>query len=155
LLSLACTPFNIVFGWSKVIQIRKPLGLFAFGFALLHGLTYVGWDYRFDFSLLLENLQYQTYILAGGTAFLILTLLALASINKVKNRLGKIWRTIQQLVYLAGGLVLVHVIWLRKTIRESVSLMVIMAVLFLIRVPWIKKGIITLRLSLFKQKRIA
>ena len=89
LLSLTCTPIYIITGWSILLRARKPLGLNAFGYALLHGLTYVGWDYRFDFSLLLDNLKYERYIIVGGSAFLVLALLAITSHRTLKKRMGK------------------------------------------------------------------
>ena len=52
LLSLSCTPVNIFLGWSQVMQVRRPLGLYAFGFALIHGLIYVVWDYQSTYPYL-------------------------------------------------------------------------------------------------------
>ena len=36
LLSLACTPLHTLFGWRQVLLWRKPLGLYAFLYGLLH-----------------------------------------------------------------------------------------------------------------------
>ena len=152
LLSLACTPVNIITGWSMVIRARRPLGLYAFGYALLHGLTYVGWDFRFDFRLLFVNLKYDRYILVGGSAFLVLALLAITSIRSLQKKMGKRWKTTQRLVYLAGGLAVVHVMWLRKSPREVIPLILLLIVLLVLRVPWLKSVIIKLRQSLSKGK---
>ena len=51
-LSLACTPIDTVFGFKKVLRVRGALGLYAFMYASLHLLTFVGWDYGFDLDLL-------------------------------------------------------------------------------------------------------
>ena len=154
LLSLTCTPIYIITGWSMLLRARKPLGLYAFGYALLHGLTYVGWDYRFDFSLLLDNLKYERYIIVGGSAFLVLALLAITSHRTLKKRMGKIWKLFQRLVYLAGGLAVVHVMWLRKSPREVYPLALILTILLAIRVPWLKGVIIRLRQSLAKGTKL-
>ncbi len=151
LLSLGCTPVNILFGWSQVMRARRPLGLYAFGFALLHGLTYVGWDYQFDLPLLFQSLLYQRYVLVGGGAFLILALLAITSIHSIRKRMGKGWVRFQRLVYVAGALAVGHILWLRKSPREVLPLLMILAVLFILRVPWIKTAIIKLRKSLTKR----
>ncbi|MEZ4719904.1 MAG: hypothetical protein R2851_28030 [Caldilineaceae bacterium] len=36
MLSLACTPANMLFGWRKALTVRKSLGLWAFTYAALH-----------------------------------------------------------------------------------------------------------------------
>src|SRR5215212_5807321 len=42
--SFACTPVNLVFGWPKAIQIRRPLGLYGFFYVTLHLLVYAVLD---------------------------------------------------------------------------------------------------------------
>ena len=42
ILSLACTPVHVVFGFKQVLRLRRPLGLYAFLYAGLHFLTFVG-----------------------------------------------------------------------------------------------------------------
>jgi len=39
-LSLACTPLITLFGWSPLNALKKPLGNWGFGFALLHLLLF-------------------------------------------------------------------------------------------------------------------
>jgi sulfoxide reductase heme-binding subunit YedZ len=43
-LTLWCTPFNTLTGWSPVVRWRRPLGLYAFGYAALHFLTFIWLD---------------------------------------------------------------------------------------------------------------
>jgi len=45
--SLACTPLNILFGWKTALNLRRMLGLYAFMFAVMHMLIFVGLDYGF------------------------------------------------------------------------------------------------------------
>lgn len=149
LLSLSCTPFFILTGWAKVIRLRRPLGLYAFGFAFLHGLTYVGWDYRFDFSLIFDTIQYQRYVIIGALAFGILLLPAITSLTKVKMQMGKRWHSFQKTVYVAAGFSVIHVSWLRKSPLETLPLIFTLALLFLFRIPFIKNSIIKSRKSLF------
>ncbi len=91
LLSLSCTPVSTLLGWSHVLQVRRPLGLYAFGFALFHGLIYVVWDYQLNIPLLIDSIFYQRYVLVGAIAVFLLTLLAITSIPSIRRRMGKAW----------------------------------------------------------------
>ena len=88
-LSLACTPINIVFGIKSVLGLRRPLGLYAFMYASLHFLNFVGLDYWFDFALIRADISDKRFALAGLAAFLSLLLLAVASTRGWRQRLGK------------------------------------------------------------------
>ncbi|MGB3903798.1 MAG: ferric reductase-like transmembrane domain-containing protein, partial [Anaerolineae bacterium] len=76
-LSLACTPLNILLGWKKLIPLRKTLGLYAFLYASLHALTFVWLDYGLDPVLIVEAVFQKRFALAGFAAFLFLVPLAL------------------------------------------------------------------------------
>src|SRR5262245_12342564 len=52
LASLACTPLNILFGWRQAISVRRTLGLYGFGYVVLHLLSYAALDNLFDFELI-------------------------------------------------------------------------------------------------------
>ena len=51
LATLAITPLRRLTGWHRVIQYRRMLGLFAFFYASIHLLTYVGIDQQFDWPV--------------------------------------------------------------------------------------------------------
>ena len=106
ILSLAITPLNTLFGWRKLIPLRRLFGLYAFFYATLHFLIFVGLDYGFDWALLQEAIFEKRYALVGFSAFLILTALALTSNRRAMKRLGKRWKKLHRLSYLAGGLVI-------------------------------------------------
>ncbi len=114
LLSLAITPLNTFFGWRKLIPLRRMLGLYAFFYAALHFLIFIGLDYGFDWELLQDAIFEKRYALVGFSAFLILLALALTSNRKAMKRLGRRWKKLHRLVYVAGGLAIVHFIWLVK-----------------------------------------
>ena len=114
ILSLAVTPLNSLFGWRKLIPLRRLFGLYAFMYASLHFLIFIGLDYGFDWELLQEAIFEKRYALVGFSAFLILTALALTSNRSAMKRLGRRWKKLHRLAYLAGGLVIVHFIWLVK-----------------------------------------
>lgn len=114
IISLAITPLSSLFGWRKLIPLRRLLGLYAFFYASLHFLIFIGLDYGFDWELLKEAIFEKRYALIGFAAFLILLALTLTSNKKAMRRMGKRWKSLHRLVYLAGGLVIVHFVWLVK-----------------------------------------
>lgn len=115
ILSLACTPAQIVFGYKQALTARKPLGLWAFTYAALHLLVFVGLDYGFDFGLILsDGLPQKRYIVVGFAAFLILLALALTSTRGAMRRMGRNWKRLHQWVYGAALLAALHFLWLVK-----------------------------------------
>jgi sulfoxide reductase heme-binding subunit YedZ len=45
LLTLACTPIRLLTGFSFINRFRRTLGLYTFGYAVIHLLLFVGLDY--------------------------------------------------------------------------------------------------------------
>jgi len=113
-LSLACTPLNIIFGWKHLIPLRKWLGLYAFLYASLHALTFVWLDYGLDPGLIVEAVFQKPYALAGFSTFILLVSLAVTSNRWSMRKLGKRWKRVHKLAYLAGVLAGVHFLWLVK-----------------------------------------
>lgn len=114
LLCLATTPARRLLGLAALAPLRRTLGLAAFGWACLHVLAYVGLDQLFDWSSLAEDLRERRYVLAGLTAFLSLVPLAATSTRAAQRRLGRRWKTLHRLVWLAAGAAVVHYLWLAK-----------------------------------------
>jgi sulfoxide reductase heme-binding subunit YedZ len=155
-LSLACTPVHVVFGFRQVLHLRRPLGLYAFMYAGLHFLTFVGLDYGFDFGLIRQGILDQRYVLVGFAAGLLLLLLAITSTRKWQKRLGKNWKRLHRLVYLAGILAILHFLWLVKDIREPLRYGAVVALLLVVRIPAVRKALSDVRHRLkTKSKREA
>lgn len=142
LLSLACTPLNLLMGWKWVMRLRRPLGLYAFVYVCLHLLIFVWIDYGLDWNLMLADVAEKRYVLVGLAAFLLLVPLAITSTKSWQRRLGKAWKSLHRLVYLAAGLAVVHFIWLVKAdIRLPLAYAATLAVLLVIRLPIVKKHV--------------
>jgi sulfoxide reductase heme-binding subunit YedZ len=141
ILSLACTPIRTIFGFKQVLRLRRPLGLYAFMYAGLHFLTFVGLDYGFDLDLIGQAIFDQCYVLVGFTAGLILLLLAITSTRGWQKRLGKNWKRLHRLVYLAGILAILHFLWLVKDIREPLRYGLVVALLLVVRIPVVRKAL--------------
>ena len=151
MLSLACTPVSGLFGWKQVLKVRRLLGLYAFGFASGHLLIFSGIDYGFDLGLLWMELTQKPYIWVGASAFSILLLLAITSFPYWMKLLGKNWKRLHRLVYLAGILVVIHYAWAKKgdlfrlqgDILQPLLFGLLLLILLLLRMPKVKKGILS------------
>jgi sulfoxide reductase heme-binding subunit YedZ len=151
-LSLACTPLNAVFGFKAALKVRRALGLYAFLYVCLHFLTFIGLDYGFDLGLIYEAIFEKRYALVGFAAFLILLPLAITSMQWWMKRLGKNWKRLHRLVYVAGLLAVVHYVWLVKSdIREPLTYGAVVVLLLIARIPAFKKGVMKLRGGLIKR----
>lgn len=141
-LSLACTPANALLNIKQAAKIRRPLGLYAFFYVCLHLLTFVGLDYGFSGPLIVEAIVEKRYALVGFAAFLTLLPLALTSTKGWMARLGKNWKRLHRLVYLAAILAVLHYVWLVKSdIREPLAYGAVVALLLAARVPTFKNWV--------------
>ncbi|MDM8519900.1 protein-methionine-sulfoxide reductase heme-binding subunit MsrQ [Anaerolineales bacterium HSG6] len=146
-LSLACTPLNIIFGWRQVIPLRKPLGMYTFMYAALHFLIFIGLDYGFDAGLVWEATFEKQFALVGFLALALMIPLALTSNRWSMRRLGKNWKRLHQLVYLISILAVLHFLLSRKLTLDPEVLIYggVILMLLAIRVPPIRKKITAYR----------
>ena len=139
MLSLSCTPLNSVFGFREAIKLRRPLGVYAFFYALGHFSIFL-FDYQFDPRMLYDAIFMKRYALVGFAAFLILLSLAVTSTKGWQKRLGKTWRSLHNWVYVAAILVIVHYVWLVKAdIRTPLEFGALVAGLLALRYPPVKR----------------
>ena len=106
--ALAVDPAVTLSGWRKLEKLARPLGLYAFGYAFLHFGVFIGLDFGFNGPLLLQELREKPFIIIGLSALIILNALAVTSFRWWMRKLGKNWKRLHRLVYLAGLLVVVH-----------------------------------------------
>ena len=153
-LALACTPLNTIFELKRVVGLRKTLGLYAFLYATLHFLTFVGLDYQFDPELLKEAIFKKRYALVGFAAFLSLLPLAITSSKGWMRRLGKNWKRLHRLIYLAALLAVIHFVWLVKSdIREPLAYGAVVLLLLALRLKAIRKALVDLRERVAARRR--
>jgi sulfoxide reductase heme-binding subunit YedZ len=150
LLTLACTPIGTLTGWKRPLRVRRALGLYAFLYASLHFTAFVWWDYGLDLGLILDGIADQRYVLVGFAAGLLLLVLAITSTRGWQRRLGRNWKRLHRLVYLAGVLVIVHFLWLVKDISEPLLYGGLLAALLFMRLPPVRRGV-----SRFRQRLVA
>jgi sulfoxide reductase heme-binding subunit YedZ len=115
LLSLTMTPLRIMFGLSWPVTLRRLLGLFAFGYALLHFSVWLMVDHFFDWPTMAADVVKRPYVTVGFTAFVLLLPLAATSTAGMIRRLGAAtWRRLHRLVYVIAILGVLHFLWLAK-----------------------------------------
>ena len=137
LVTLAVTPVRRLTGWNPVIRLRRPLGLFAFFYALCHFSIWFVFDMVFNWRWMLEDIAQRPYITVGMAALLLLVPLAVTSTKGWIRRLGKRWTKLHRLAYVATALGVVHFFWLVKSdTRLPIFLGACLAILLLARVPW-------------------
>ncbi|GIV83748.1 MAG: hypothetical protein KatS3mg052_0755 [Candidatus Roseilinea sp.] len=117
-LSLACTPLNTVFGFRQALRVRRALGLYGFMYVVLHLAVFAVLDYGLDLQMIGQTIVEKYYIIAGFLAFLILIPLAVTSTRGWMARLGKRWKSLHQLVYLAVPLAVMHFALLVKSLSS-------------------------------------
>ncbi len=150
-LSLAATPLNTVFGFRQAIKVRRALGLYAFLYASIHFLIFIGLDYGFDLRLVWLELVEKRYVLVGFAALLILIPLAMTSTKGWQRRLAKRWKPLHKWVYLAGVLVIIHYAWVQKSdIRQALIWGSIVILLLVLRIPAVRKAAVRFRKNLTK-----
>lgn len=141
MLMLACTPIGTVLGLKQVLRLRRPLGLYAFLYASVHFATFVWLDYRFDLGLLLEAVFAQRYVVVGFVSGLVLLVLASTSTRGWQKRLGKNWKRLHRLAYVAGILAVAHFAWLSKDLRVPLRYGAVLALLLILRIPRVRKAL--------------
>jgi sulfoxide reductase heme-binding subunit YedZ len=147
--ALACTPANTLFGWRQAIQIRRPLGLYAFMYITFHLMFYAVYDGALDVELIWRDLGERHSMAIGLLGFLALLPLALTSTDGWKRRLGKHWRTLHWLVYLAAPLSVLHFFWLDRDIKiEPLIYAAVVGALLALRLPPVRRALVRLRYRL-------
>jgi len=114
LLSLAVTPIHMLLNLPQIAPLRRDIGLYAFKYALLHLAIYIVWDYGFDWVAIFQSMLNNRFVQIGTIAFIILLLLTMTSFPFWIRKLGKAWKWLHRLVYLAAFLVLLHFTWVGK-----------------------------------------
>lgn len=165
IMSLACTPLNTLFRWSEPLKRRRALGLYAFMYATIHVLIYLDLDFGLAWSFILQNFTQDPRLIVGLAAFLLLIPLASTSFDIWKKRLGKNWKRLHKVVYAIVPLAVLHFAWNKKgdiftaqgDIAQPLAYGVIVIVFLLMRIPQVRKAVVSLRgwiLSLFRKRKI-
>jgi len=134
-LTLSMSPLRKITQSLYWIKFRRMLGLFAFFYASIHMLSYVGLDYRFDFDPLLKDVIKKKFIFIGFSAWLLLIPLAITSSDRMVKILKQNWKKLHRLIYVISIFGVLHYIWLSKTIFfKPLVFFIILVILLMFRV---------------------
>ncbi len=100
--------------WNWLMRLRRPIGLAAFFYALLHLTVYALLDLNGDWHELLDDLRDKRHVAAGMASVLLLVPLALTSTDAAMRLLKRHWKRLHTLVYPATLLALTHFVLLSK-----------------------------------------
>ncbi len=121
IITLMLTPLRQLSGKPQFVRVRRMVGLFALFYATVHFLVWIVFLLGFRWAAIGEELVERPYITIGFAAFLILLILGITSPHAMVRKLGKNWKRLHQLVYLAAILAVIHLLWiLRTNISEAV-----------------------------------
>jgi sulfoxide reductase heme-binding subunit YedZ len=142
--TLCITPLRKLLKLPDLIRFRRMLGLFAFFYACLHFLTYLGPDQSFNLAAIWKDIAKRPFVTVGFTAFVLLIPLALTSTAGWIRRLGgRRWQMLHRLIYISAICGVIHYYWLVKSaVLRPLTYGAIVAVLLLWRlVDWfIRRG---------------
>lgn len=146
LVTLAVTPARHVTGRTVLVRYRRMLGLFTFGYACLHFLTYIWLDQFFELAAVVRDVGKRPFVTVGFAAFVLLVPLAATSNRAMMRRLGRNWQRLHRLVYVIAGLGVVHYLWLvKKDITQPLVYGGVLAVLLVMRLPRVVRWLVALR----------
>lgn len=114
--TLAITPLRKLLRLPELIRFRRLVGLFAFFYACLHFLAYVGLDQFFDMAAIWKDIAKRPYVTAGFAGFVALIPLAITStVGWIRRLGGKRWQRLHRLIYFTAIAGVIHYYWLVKS----------------------------------------
>ncbi|WP_048439702.1 sulfite oxidase heme-binding subunit YedZ [Caenimonas sp. SL110] len=129
-LTLAVTPLRVITGTPALARFRRMVGLFVYFYAFMHLLGYAVFDMQLDVGDIAKDIAKRPFILVGFAAFLLLTPLALTSLNKAVKAMGaRRWQMLHKLVYVIAGLSILHFFWMRAGKNDFAEVAVYAAIL--------------------------
>lgn len=114
IIALAMTPLRRITAHVEFTRHRRMLGLFALFYATLHLAVWLVFLLEFRWVAMAEEIFERPYITVGFSAYLILLALGLTSPRVMVRKLGKNWKRLHKLVYVAAVLGVVHLLWILR-----------------------------------------
>lgn len=115
LITLCVTPLRTWTQWHWLLRLRRMLGLFTFFYAVIHFLSFIGFDHSFEIDEIAKDILKRPFVTVGFAAFLLLIPLAATSNQWAIRKLGgRKWQELHRNVYLISILACVHYFWLVK-----------------------------------------
>ena len=107
LISLLISPLRNITRWTKLVLVRRILGLTALAYATLHFLLYVT-DQNFNLMRVASEIWLRIYLLIGFITLLGLIALGATSTDAMIRRMGRNWNRLHSLAYPLAALGVLH-----------------------------------------------
>lgn len=133
IISLAVTPARALLDWSRVVMLRRNIGVGAACYAVAH-LVLFAVDKKWDLWMVASEIVLRFYLTVGFVVLLGLVALAVTSTDGWQRKLGRNWKRLHKIVYGLAVLALFHyAIQSKADITDAVFLMGLFAWLMLWR----------------------
>ena len=134
---LSCTPLNLLLRQPWLLKLKRPLGVFAFGYGALHFLAYAV-DLGTLQDTVTETVRRPSY-LWGSAALLVMLPLALTSNKAAMKLLKRNWKRLQQASYAVVGLLIAHLLLLPHVKAEYHLYASVLLAGLLLRLPPVRR----------------
>ncbi|MBS1182336.1 MAG: ferric reductase like transrane component family protein [Proteobacteria bacterium] len=118
ILTLAVTPLRELAG-VNLLRFRRALGLLAFWYAAMHFTVYLTLDRGLLWDTIIPDIVRRPFITLGFAALMLLVPLAVTSNRLSIRRLGKNWRRLHKLIYVAATLAVLHYLLATKVLDPT------------------------------------
>jgi len=140
IVGLAVKPL-LYFTQINLVKFRRAIGVVAFGYVVLHFLTWFLLDVQLLSQIWIDIVK-RPYITIGFVAFVIMVPLALTSNNWSVRKLGHFWGVLHRLTYAVAILGGLHYLLLVKGFQiEPMVHMIIIFILLALRIPQLRRSI--------------
>jgi sulfoxide reductase heme-binding subunit YedZ len=140
LLTLCITPLSRFTRQSRLLRLRRLLGLYSFVWALAHLGNFVVFDLQLDAGLIIGELTERPYIVVGMLAWLILLALAITSLPRLVRALGRRWKPLHRGIYVAVCAAAIHFLWsVKADITEPLVYLLLTLALLTLRLPALQR----------------
>lgn len=135
-LTLAITPLRELASLPALVRFRRTLGVTTFVYAVLHLLSYAGFDKGWVLDDIVRDVFKRNFILVGMLAFVVMLPLALTSFNAAVRALGgRRWQWLHRLTYVVAMLGLLH-FYLKKAAKNDTDEVLVYAVILAVLFGW-------------------
>ncbi len=140
LASLSVSPLGRAWGRPQLRPARRLLGLAALGWAALHAGITALLDLGLDPGAALEELRERPHMAAGAAALALLIPLGATSHGAAMRWLGRRWKALHRMVYVAASLAVLHVGLQGKLgTRQAAPFAAALALLLAVRLPPVRR----------------
>ena len=117
---------------SHLMSHMRWIGIYTFIFALIHVLLVLNFFFAWDIVTAMQD----QYRFIGGIAFLILAAMAATSNDAAVRKIGRNWKRLHRLVYIALLLVIIHSFNIGQIFAKELWIKAAVAIIAVIIVVW-------------------